>query len=335
MLTQWTGIVPDSARGREIREFIHSDQQGVLTLILTQIQEGGGAVYLSPQLHQHFIPALHPDGGLRIQQTIIQPFQGSSFGEKSLLVIIHDVTAMVRQVQAYRAMRDRALQELDERTRAERALQVMNKKLNLLSSITRHDILNTLTALLMYVSMLREEATSDEAREEYSKIEALGWTIKRQIDFTRNYQDVGVKSPLWQDATAVIKEAGEQLPDADIDRDVRTAGLMVYADPLLGRVFYNLMENSIRHGEHVTRVSFSYERDNEGVILVYTDNGAGIPDSLKEKIFRRESYKNTGFGLFLSREILSITGLSIRETGSFGQGARFEIQIPPGAFRFA
>ena len=59
----------------------------------------------------------------------------------------------------------------------------------------------------------------------------------------------------------------------------------------------------------------------------------GIPEEFKEKIFRREYYRHTGFGLNLSREILDITGITITETGTPGEGARFEITVPRGKFR--
>jgi len=39
-------------------------------------------------------------------------------------------------------------------------------------------------------------------------------------------------------------------------------------------------------------------------------------------------------GLFLSREILSITGITIKEAGEPGKGARFEMTVPKGAWRF-
>ncbi|HOL41847.1 MAG TPA: ATP-binding protein, partial [Methanospirillum sp.] len=70
-----------------------------------------------------------------------------------------------------------------------------------------------------------------------------------------------------------------------------------------------------------------------GLILVYEDNGVGIPEKDKKKICDHGFGKNTGFGLFLSREILSITGLSIHETGTEGKGARFEITIPKNLYR--
>jgi signal transduction histidine kinase len=56
---------------------------------------------------------------------------------------------------------------------------------------------------------------------------------------------------------------------------------------------------------------------------------------MKEKIFERGIGQNTGMGLFLSREILSITRIEIQENGMPGKGARFEISIPRGGFRFA
>ena len=66
---------------------------------------------------------------------------------------------------------------------------------------------------------------------------------------------------------------------------------------------------------------------------IYEDDGYGIPDEHKEKIFERGFGSNTGYGLFLAREIVNISGFSILETGSFGQGVRFEITIPKGLWK--
>jgi signal transduction histidine kinase len=104
---------------------------------------------------------------------------------------------------------------------------------------------------------------------------------------------------------------------------------------MLEKVFANLVDNSLRHGEHVSAIRFSYEKsDDTGLSIVYEDNGAGVADVDKERIFQKGFGKNTGFGLFLSREILGITGLSIKENGIPGNGARFEITVPEGKFRF-
>jgi signal transduction histidine kinase len=116
---------------------------------------------------------------------------------------------------------------------------------------------------------------------------------------------------------------------------VETNALEIYADLLIEKVFFNLIDNSLRHGERITRIHIRYEREDTGLILVYEDNGIGVPDRQKELIFERGFGKNTGYGLFLIREILSITGLTFKENGIFEKGTRFEIFVPNGLFRFS
>jgi sensor histidine kinase regulating citrate/malate metabolism len=76
-------------------------------------------------------------------------------------------------------------------------------------------------------------------------------------------------------------------------------------------------------------------KSSEGVEIICEDDGVCVPGNVKQKIFNRGYFQHTGFGLYLSREIVSITGFSIEETGEPGTGARFEIHIPEGAFRFS
>lgn len=111
--------------------------------------------------------------------------------------------------------------------------------------------------------------------------------------------------------------------------------LEIFADPLLEKVFGNLVDNSLRHGERVKHITFSSVQMGSGdIAIVFEDDGIGIRDTDKERIFEKGFGKHTGLGLFLSREILAITDLSIRETGVYGKGARFEILVPEGKFRF-
>jgi signal transduction histidine kinase len=243
-----------------------------------------------------------------------------------------------RRLQEVVEERDR---EIGERMRAEKALREANRKLNTLSSITRHDILNQLAALLGYLEITQMDLAAGRlpadptlVRYVANELQAAR-TIQRQVEFTRFYQDIGVKEAEWHDVETLIRQAAEELPLSGVRVDVGVAGLRVYADPLIGKVFYNLMENSVRHGGSISRLSFSSTGAPGGLVLVYTDDGGGIPAAEKEKIFRKGFGKNTGLGLFLTREILAITGITIRETGVEGEGARFEIFVPEGEYRFS
>jgi signal transduction histidine kinase len=108
----------------------------------------------------------------------------------------------------------------------------------------------------------------------------------------------------------------------------------LYADPLISRVFYNLLINSIKHGDHhLTKIRLYTLVSGESLTLVYEDNGKGIPADEKEKIFEFGYGRGSGFGLFLIRELLGYTGIPITETGESGKGAKFEIVVPKGKFR--
>jgi PAS domain S-box-containing protein len=225
--------------------------------------------------------------------------------------------------------------EIQERKRFEAAIQLANRKLNTLSSITRHDILNQITAIVMYLSIAEEVVNDPVTLEHLKKIEQITKLIQKQIRFTSDYQNVGASTPQWMNVVATIDDVIADLDLKGVRIEYDAGDLEIFADSLFAKVFFNLIDNSLRHGEHVTSIRFSYmENDNE-LILSCEDDGIGIPENAKERIFKREYYRNTGYGLFLSEEILSITGLSIKETGEPGKGARFEIHVPKGGYRFA
>jgi PAS domain S-box-containing protein len=223
--------------------------------------------------------------------------------------------------------------DITETKRMEEVLRQANKKLNLLNSITRHDILNQLMGLRAYLELSKESAKEPEFIEYIRKEEQAAENIGKQIEFTRSYQDIGVKSPAWQNLPCTIREAVDALDLKQVTLEIDLPQIEIFADPLLQRVFYNLVENAVRHGETLTMIRFSLVNESGHCALICEDNGVGVPASVKEQIFKREYFKNTGFGLYLSREILSITGILIRETGEPGRGARFEIVLPPTSYR--
>ena len=156
--------------------------------------------------------------------------------------------------------------------------------------------------------------------------------IRHQIEFTKEYENLGIRSPAWHELSPVIEEVKKQIETGEIAIIDETHGFSIYADPMITKVICNLIDNTIRHGQTASGVRFLTRRSADGCILIYEDNGVGIPAEDKEKIFNRMTRTNAGIGLFLVREILGITGITITETGEPGRGARFEITIPNGKF---
>jgi len=208
-----------------------------------------------------------------------------------------------------------------------------NKKLNLLSSITRHDIRNQLTALYAYIELVKMSAKEKELIEFSEKEEQVAATILRQIEFTKDYEEIGVKAPVWLNIASCVEKFRPTLAQKEIELAPALGSLELLVDPLFEKVIENLIENSLRHGIRVHRITISTKMYGGDLALICQDDGIGVLHEEKEQIFEKGFGKNTGFGLFLTREILSITGLSIRENGEYGNGARFEILVPVGKYR--
>lgn len=233
-------------------------------------------------------------------------------GPRQLQAIVRDVTA---------------------RKQTEAALIAANRKMHLLSGITRHDILNQLTVLQGNLEFMRERIT-DPVLLGYMdrQQQALGF-ISRQIAFTQDYQDLGVRAPDYRGLRECVAHAAADLDARDLTLVSEAGEFEIYADPMLEKVFYNLFENSVRYAGPAPEVRVGCRRRGESLLIVVEDNGPGIPAHEKERIFIRGFGRNTGLGLFLVREILLTTGIGIRETGDPGRGARFEILVPQGGWR--
>ncbi|MGA2105904.1 MAG: response regulator [Methanoregula sp.] len=225
------------------------------------------------------------------------------------------------------------IRDITDRKRAEDALALASRKLNLMSAITRHDIRNQLMVLSGSLELALTTVKEPEEVAQINWAYKAAVTIRRQIEFTQEYEELGIRSPVWQRVSDITRSASLQLAADIITFEIPDDTLEIYADLLLSKVFYNLFDNARQHGA-VTRISISAYPAGTGFAIVVADNWIGIPPEDKTRIFERSFGKNTGLGLFLSREILSITGISIRETGIPGKGARFEITVPEGTFRF-
>ena len=230
-----------------------------------------------------------------------------------------------------------AIRDVTELRRSEEALQQANRSLALLTNVTRHDINNQLVALNGFLELLHEKVQDPALEEYFVWISQVSTRISSMIQFASTYETVRKTHPLWQDIRALAETTARQVSLGKvIIKNEIPAGIEVFADPLFLKVFYNLVDNALRYGEKLTFIRFSFiERDNAGGVIVCEDDGEGVPEASKEKIFDRGYGKNTGLGLFLAREILSLTGITVKETGEPGKGARFEITVPRDTYRFS
>jgi PAS domain S-box-containing protein len=223
--------------------------------------------------------------------------------------------------------------DITDRKGYEETLEVANKKLNLLSQVTRHDLLNQLSVLMGWLGIVQETVTEPAVKKHLALMEKAANAIRKELEFTIDYESVGAEAPAWIDVDRACRQGISGLDLEGVTTTIDLAGVEILADRMLEKVFHNLTDNSIRHGKNTKHIAIHYEESKEGLTVIFEDDGVGVPDADKERIFQRGEGKHTGYGLDLVKGILSITRIKIKETGVPGKGAKFELLVTPSNYR--
>jgi CheY-like chemotaxis protein/two-component sensor histidine kinase len=226
--------------------------------------------------------------------------------------------------------------EIADHQLAEERIILANRKLALMTEVTYQDIQNKVTALRGFAELSRDPKNERDRIGFIDKQMEILETIQNLIKKTKDYQQMGMVHSRWIALEETIPmQMSLQSQKHSISLVCDLPGLEIYTDPLIARVFYNLIHNTIRHGRDVTRISFSMREEPTRLLLICEDDGAGIPSDEKSCVFNRVVGGEGKFGLFFVREFLTLSGMSIRETGIPGNGARFEISVPVHMYRFS
>jgi len=289
-----------------------------------------------------FSPERQPDGRLskdRSKELINRALSG----ESQFFEWVHvrcDGTLFNTEVSLNRVMLrgtcyiQAIVQDITDRKKTDNALRTVSKKLALLNTVTFNEIKNAVFALNGYLTLEKKDIDPETGARYHEREAELITKILHSLAFAKSYQDLGVKPAKWQVVYQSFLMGVSHLESSLPDRSVHLDNLEIFADSLLEQVFLTLAENVRKHAKTATLVTIRYHVEEGDLLLFFEDNGIGIADPLKEKIFERGSGTEKSLELFLVREILSITGITIRETGTEGNGARFEMRVPAGAWRF-
>ncbi len=166
-----------------------------------------------------------------------------------------------------------------------------------------------------------------------STIELVANTIRHQIEFSKEYQEIGVICNRQNVREMVMKTASVFKMDG-VTLSVNCKDIEILADPLLQKVFYNLFDNAFRYAPPFSSINVSCSETDGGMEVVFEDDGAGIGEDDRKHLFERGFGKNTGLGLFLHGRSLRLPVITITENGEPGKGARFEIRVPKGITGF-
>lgn len=210
------------------------------------------------------------------------------------------------------------------------ALKEANSKLNLLNSLTRHDLNNQLIVLRGNMILAEKVTKNDKVRTHLEKGLRASDNISRLLEFSRDYQGLGKDKPEWLNLQEVSTLGMVSVDTGRIVIEMELDNYEVFADKMLEKVFHNLASNSVNHGKKVERIRLTAEPRNSHLVIIYEDDGVGLDPEIKKAVFSPDRGYH---GLYLVRGVLEMTGMTIAEVGEKGKGARFEITLPKGTYR--
>jgi len=172
----------------------------------------------------------------------------------------------------------------EERREAMEKVQMMNEKLRVVGGLTRHDVRNKLTAVTGNAYLARKKLPGNSEVLDYmKKIEASVEQTVRILEFAKVYEMLGVEELVYVDMEKTVNKAislFSGLKDIKVMNDCH--GLTLLADSLLTQLFYNLIDNSLKYAEKLSRIRVYYEEKNsDHLAVIYEDDGVGIPHAAK------------------------------------------------------
>jgi len=222
--------------------------------------------------------------------------------------------------------------DITEREKTLEKLETLNQKLHIVGSLTRHDIRNKLSSVVNNAYLIRKTLPNDHKALAYlESIESACEQATRIFDFAAMYEKLGCERLQVMDVGTGIEEAVSLFPNLKGVEVVNEChGLKVMADSLLNQVFYNMVDNSLKHGIKVSQIRIYSEEKEKELKLFYEDDGVGIPAANKPKLFDVgfTTGKGSGYGLPLIKKMMEIYGWTIEEEGKAGMGAKFIMRIP-------
>jgi PAS domain S-box-containing protein len=253
-------------------------------------------------------------------------FPGLVFSEK---ILLEDGKLGLRGVIVNISQLKKAEEQLKEERKR---IELINEKLRVVGSLTRHDVRNKLSTVTGYAYILKKKhADQADIVDGLGKMEQAVKETVRIFDFAKMYEQLGIEDLTPINVEAKLNEACTLFSGSTPTIINECRGLTILADSFLRQLFYNFIDNTRKYGKKTTTIRVYYEKtDQDNLKLVYEDDGVGVPFENKQHLFKEgfSTGGSTGFGLFLTKKMIEVYSWTIIEEGEPGKGAKFTITIP-------
>lgn len=344
----------------------HSEE--AMRQVLAQIAEGKTNINISgvgknnAMANYRYIPELHwilvveqiSDGtrpilfqslGLNLLICLITAIALLSIIRKTVLRYQRNLEARNRQLQEKNAQIEQQAHDLTE---ANRKLDAMHQEKDEFIGITVHDLKNPLNSVIGFSDLLQlDPAITGEPKQYVTYISTSSRYMLEQVESLLKLTELETPSELplvSLDATATTRKAAQDYSFHAQAKDIALV-LNLPNDPVMARAnekwlessISNLISNAIKYSPERTTVTISLTQKDTAVEISVKDQGEGIPNDEKDRLFRKferlsprptGGESSSGLGLYLVRQMITRMGGDVRYDSDKGGGASFTISVP-------
>ena len=302
---------------------------------------------------KNMLDFLAPEDRKKAIENMKRSFAGENLGSSEYALFRKDGTTYPTLVRTSRIISENKVVglrglviEIAERKKAEKALRereihyrllaerehMTNEKLNVIGKLTRHDVRNKLSAVKANAYLLKKRVGANPEIANYiASIEQSVEQTESLLEFSRIYEQIGTEQLKTVDVEKCFNEAASFFPELrNLKVTNECQGFSVVADSLLRQLFYNFIDNSMKHGGKISQIQLHYMKEDDEAKLFYEDNGVGITFANKPRTFSEgfTTGKGTGHGLYLAKRMMEVYGWKIEEAGEERKGVKFVMTIP-------
>ncbi len=273
---------------------------------------------------------------VRIFDTNVSPIVDWRGRVHSRVVVLHDITPYKETEEELRSYSEQLELLVEEKTRRLREAERL-AAIGELAAMVGHDLRNPLTSISGATYYLRRRMgdSPDEKINQMLEIieDGIGYSdkiIRDLLDYSREIRlETCVTSPkfLVRDALSLV-----QVPENIVLTDQTEEQPQMWVDAQkMRRVFVNIVTNALDAMPEGGSLTIKSRSDAGKVEISFEDTGRGIPDELREKIWKplfTTKARGMGFGLAICRRIVEAHGGTITLRSSEGEGSTFTVALP-------
>ncbi len=341
------GIIRDITRRKETEESLQKARDEYLTItnltgdIIVKADKEGKWTFLNDiachfwgknreeLIGSFFVDYLHPDD---YEKTVAAIEEGKK--KKSLKGLINrqntpqgwrtvewNAAAIFDDKEGYVGFQATGRDITEQRKMEEKVVQ-LNEILRLLNKTLRHDLLNDLTVINNSVDMYEE-------LWDKKFLDLISISVNKSISLIKKMAELESLVSCGQELKAydVRKIIEEVITSYSVDVVVEGSGTVI-ADETINSIIDNLMRNAINHGK-ADHITVNIEPEDNFCKIRFGDNGVGIPDHLKDKIFVEGFSGNhgTGLGLYIAKKTIERCGGTITVEDNQPSGSLFIMEL--------